>query len=98
MQASLVGVTWYRPQDYARLKAMFPDGARLPDTFEGWLKSALNVCDKLTSEGFVLVKAYIDPDTFPEWCRSHGTEMDAKARANFANDFAAHTTPRQELE
>jgi hypothetical protein len=48
----------------------------------------------MTGEGFLLVKAYIDPDTFPEWCRSHGMEMDAKARVNFAQDYAANARYR----
>ncbi len=94
MPATLIGITWYHAQDYDRLKAMFPDGGRLPDTFESWLENARNVWDTMTGEGFLLVKAYIDPDTFPEWCRSHGMEMDAKARVNFAQDYAANARYR----
>lgn len=95
MQASLIGITWYHAQDYDRLKAMFPDGAKLPDTFESWLENARKVCDTLTDEGFALVKAYIDPETFPEWCRSRGMKMNAEARSKFANDYAASAAQRR---
>ena len=97
MQVSATGIAWYRAQDYDRLKATFTDGWKLPDTFESWQRSAQNLYDKLTNEGLVVVKAYIDPNTFPEWCRANGMEMNAKARMRFANDCAAehHRTKAQ---
>jgi hypothetical protein len=89
MQVSAAGIAWYRSQDYDRLKTMFPDGWKLPDTFEEWLEIAQILYDKLTADGHLVVKAYIDPNTFPEWCRAKGMEMDADARMDFGNDCAA---------
>ena len=88
-----VGIVWYRAEDYDRLKAMFTDGRKLPDTFESWLESAHNVYDMLTRRGFVIVKAYLDPDTFPGWCRARGMKMNAKARSHFGSDYAAKHHP-----
>jgi hypothetical protein len=83
------GIAWYRAEDYDRLKSMFPDGWKLPDTFESWLHTAQIVYDKLTAGGFVVVKAYIDPDAFPEWCRARGMKMTTEARTAYANECAA---------
>jgi hypothetical protein len=88
MQVQATGIPWYREQDYERLVALFNDGSKLPATFSQWQAKAQGLHDHLTSKGSVVVKAYIDPDTFPEWCRTHGHEMDAQARMAFGNECA----------
>ena len=90
MQVSVVGLGWYAREDYKRLKTMFVDGEQLPDTFEDWLKSAEAIFSKLMGEGHMVVKANIDPDTFLEWCRTRGLELNAKARMDYSNECAAN--------
>jgi hypothetical protein len=90
MQISVTGMVWYsNAEDYDRLKAMFTDSDKLADTFDSWIKSAQTGFDKLTGAGHVVIKANIDPDTFPEWCRARGLEMNAHARTAFGNECAA---------
>jgi hypothetical protein len=98
MQVSVKGISWYRREDYDRLKAMFTDGSKLPDTFESWLQNAQNLHDKLTGEGRAVVKAYIDLETFPEWCRAHGLGMDAKARIAYGNECAANKYRARQMQ
>ena len=91
MKVTVTGIAWYRREDYARLKAMFQDGENLPDTFGGWLETAQRVYDTLTAEGIRVVKANIDPETFPGWCRARGHAMNTPARMAYAQEFAAKT-------
>lgn len=84
-----VGVAWYRREDYALLKAMFPDGGRLPDAFDDWLQNAEQVRDHLAGEGIKVIQAHIRRDAFPEWCRARGLKPDAKARMRYASEYAA---------
>jgi hypothetical protein len=84
----MVGICWYRPGDYERLKTMFTDSEVLPDTYEEWLPGARDAIVTLASQGYRVVKAYIDPVTFPEWCRTRGLEMDATARARYGAEYA----------
>ncbi len=88
MRVNVIGIGWYRQEHYDQLKEMFKDGDKLPDTYAQWLALAQNVCDKLTADGFEVVRAEISPDTFPEWCRTRGMEMDAKARAEYGSRCA----------
>jgi hypothetical protein len=53
------------------------------------LKSAQAGFDKLTAEGHVVIKANIDPGTFPLWRRDRGLKMNAQARMAFGNECAA---------
>ena len=88
MQVKAMGMVWYRQEDYQRCKAMFTDGSKLADTFDEWLTAAQTGYDKFDRQGMKVVKAYIDPDTFPEWCRTHHQEMNAQGRGAFANECA----------
>jgi hypothetical protein len=36
--ARATGIAWYRQEEYARLKKLFKDGRKLPDTFAVWHK------------------------------------------------------------
>jgi hypothetical protein len=89
MQVSVTGMVWYRAEDYDRLKAMFTDGGVLADTFDEWHESAQAALDTLTGEGITVLKAFIAPDAFAEWCRNRGMEMNAIARSAYASDYAA---------
>lgn len=80
-----IGMAWYHEKDYDRLKAMFVDGDKLPGTFLRWQAQAEQGRKKLTREGKAVVKAYIDPESFPEWCTVNGHAIDAAGRMAFAS-------------
>jgi hypothetical protein len=87
-ESAMVGICWYRPGDYDRLTALFKAGEVLPDTYEEWLQDAPDAIVTLASQGYAAVKAYIDPVTFPEWCRTRRLEMDATARTRYGAEYA----------
>jgi hypothetical protein len=84
MKASAVGVTWYRRGDYSQLLAIFEDAKELPATYDQWLGRAEHARKNLEHAGAFVVRAIIDPATFPEWCVANGHKIDAKARIEFA--------------
>ena len=86
------GIPWYRREDWDALKRILEDSDKLHDSFDDWRKAAGGLENHLRSQGHVVERAYIDPDTFPDWCRSRGLNVDAHARTEFANSvaFAKH--------
>lgn len=78
-----VGIAWYREADYEKLKSIFDDGNLLPSTYDQWLKMAEGGRKQFLSDGYLVVQVYIDPDTFPAWCRERGLKVDANARTQF---------------
>jgi uncharacterized membrane protein len=82
------GISWYRREDYPRILEIMEDAHVLPDTFDDWRKKAGGQESEWKSRGVVIVRAIIDPDTFPAWCRKEGLNVDAKARTAFASEFA----------
>lgn len=80
-----IGMAWYEEQHYARLRSLFTDGNKLHATFLQWQDAAEHGRKRYVRQGYVVVKAYIDPDTFPVWCTAHGHNVDAQGRMAFAN-------------
>jgi hypothetical protein len=39
---------------------------------------------------------YIDPDTFPEWCRKEGLGLNREARGKFASEVAEQKYDRNQ--
>lgn len=88
-QVQVVGMVWYNEADYDRLKAMFIDGNVLPRTFLQWQDLAEQGRKRLVRQGHMVVKAHIDPNTFPDWCVKHGHKLDSNGRNAFGNAEAA---------
>lgn len=78
-------MAWYRAEDYDAILGIMSDSHKLPDTFGEWRLKAENGEKELTASGHIVVRAVIDPKTFPDWCRSLNLNVDAKARMHFAN-------------
>ena len=66
-----VGIPWYRQEDWPALIAIFEDGLVF-DSFEQWLARAEELECQFQRDGYIVERAYIDPDTFPQWCRQNG--------------------------
>jgi hypothetical protein len=80
-----VGIPWYSRNDYPKLREIFDDGHKLPASFSDWLKGAQRLKDEQERRGIGVVKAHINPHTFPAWCAGRGLNIDASARIEFAN-------------
>lgn len=87
-QLSVLGVVWYRRIAYPELKALFDDGYLLPPAFEDWQTLAERGCASLTRRGYDTIRVYIEPDTFPKWCRVNHMRPDGLARSAFADLMA----------
>jgi hypothetical protein len=86
-----VGAYWIKEEDYAALLSIFPDGNKMPPTWKDWLKIAEEMKRGLEAYGHVVMRVYIDPNTFPDWCAANGWDLGAEGRKKF---IAAAVTER----
>ena len=93
-----VGMVWYQREHYSAILGIMADRDQLPASFHVWLMKAETGEKKYRREGKIVVRAFIDPETFPDWCRTRGLNIDAKARMEFANFVAYDTVQRRHAE
>ena len=85
-----IGISWFHATDYAAALAIMMDAERLPPTHAAWLQRATQQERDLQAKGHTILRAIIDPNTFPGWCAMRGyAHIDAKARIAFASEYAA---------
>jgi len=84
---NMIGVAWYRREDYDELRAWFDDGDSLPDTYEEWRKKALQTYEYLADQGHTLDKVFLERESFDAWCKSRGVRPTAAARTQFCAEY-----------
>jgi hypothetical protein len=87
-QPTIQAMVWYKEEHWETLKSLFTDADRLPRTYGDWLQRAEEMKTQIQAAGDVVIKVYIDPETFPAWCRHKGLAMDAEARSQLAIEVA----------
>lgn len=85
MPATAIGIAWYRKDQYARLRTLFEDGHKLPNTYAAWLRKAEQGFKDLLAQGHTVHKVTVDIDEFPVWCARHGQQLNGKGRLAFVN-------------
>ena len=86
-----VGAYWIKEEDYPALLQLFDDVDKMPPNWKEWLKMAEEMEQGLKAYGHVVLRVYIDPATFPDWCAAHGTSPGSTGRRKFV---AAAVTER----
>lgn len=84
-----VGVAWYRPDEYDRLRALMSDAGKLPADYASWLRSAEQVAGEVARSGIEVVRVVVETDAFRLWCEAKGIQPDGAARARYAQDSVA---------
>lgn len=87
-QPMLQAMVWYKEEHYQELLALFDDAELLPPTYGDWLKRAEEKKVEVEATGDQVMKVFIDPETFPEWCAKKNMPKDANSRAELALEVA----------
>lgn len=91
----LIGLPWYRREDWPALRALFVDADLLHTKWEDWQRAAVTVEYELRQRGKHVVRAVIRPEPFAAWCTNLGIAPDAKARNRWASEAAYRETRQQ---
>ena len=78
------GIPWYRAEDYEKILNIMEDSELLPGSFAKWQRLAEQTLERIQHSGQKGTMVYIDPDSFPGWCKQHGFPLNASARMQFA--------------
>jgi hypothetical protein len=87
-QATLQAMVWYKEEHYEQLLSIFDDAELLPLTYQDWLVRAEEKKAEVEAAGDQVIKVFVDPETFPEWCEKKNLPKDADARSRLAIEVA----------
>ncbi len=85
---AIQAMVWYKEEDWDTLMELFSDSHLLPKSYQEWLLRAEEMKKKVEGGGDLVMKVFIDPETFPAWCREKGRDMDSNARTELAIEMA----------
>lgn len=88
----IVGLVWYRVEDYADVLAIMEDRDKLPATYSLWRMKAEQAEKEQQRLGRITVRAYIDPAEFVAWCKALGLNINAEARNRYSVLIASQKT------
>ncbi len=80
---AVVGVCWYRQDQYERFLASADDRDTLEDTWADWQITADRVLRQYRARGLNIRKVEIDLDDLLAYCRIEGRPNDAAARSSY---------------
>ncbi len=84
-----VGLPWVRKEDYAAFLAICEDAYGFPATWEEFVQFSEEAERSYKANGLIVERAYIDPETFPDWCARNGERVNSHGRMRFAASIAA---------
>ena len=95
LRPGTVGMAWYARENYDAIRRLMADGHQFARTFEEWQRDAQRLEHQLRRDGFVVVRAFINPGLFAAWCKVHALGANAAARKKFANFIAREQAARE---
>ena len=81
---ALVGIAWYRPEQWNALKEFCEDRDSMDSTYTIWKKGAQKVLRQLRSQGKGAVAVDFDLEEFKMWCSANNKRPVAASRSEFA--------------
>lgn len=82
-QKSIIGVGWYKKEQWQLLREVSEDSDNLEDTFHEWVANANDSIKKLSNSGCRFAKIEIDVTELLEWCSKQKLAVNGTSRSNF---------------
>ena len=83
--SSVVGITWYRPEQYLAVRAICNDSDSMDPTYQVWQAGAEKAMRELQSQGATVERIDFDLDEFKMWCSANAKPPNASSRAAFTS-------------
>ena len=80
----MMGIAWYKPEQWQRLREVSADPEKLEQTHAEWQALATQTLGDLQRNGFSVRKVDVNVEELVTWCREKGMAIDAQARSSFA--------------
>jgi hypothetical protein len=90
----IIGLPWYRREDYPAIRQMMADSHVLASAYEQWLAAAENNENVGLQAGLEIVRVLIKPEDFRVWCIARDLKPDSTARTKYAGEHISTASAR----
>lgn len=80
---TVVGIGWYNPEQWQRLREVAVDREDLHDTYAEWETELNEAIQHLEAVGMSPLKIEVNVDELVEWCAAQQQKLDGEARSRF---------------
>ena len=93
---TVVGVAWYKPEQWERLLEISADRADLESTHAEWERNAVLAMEWHSRGGLRLEKVPVDVEELLQWCLTRNLPVDGETRSLFVTEILRQrdATPR----
>ena len=88
----VVGIAWFRPDQWELLRSVSVDADVLEQTHAEWEKLARQTIKDLARQGILARRVDVDVQRLQAWCAEHQRPLDASARASYATERLRYGT------
>ena len=79
----IMGVSWYRPEPWERLREISADKATFDTTYEASLVESEKKIQDLEAQGIRPIKVEVDVEALLTWCTTQGLAVTPETRTKF---------------
>ena len=79
----IMGVSWYRPEQWERLREISEDKATFDTSYEESLVEWEKKIQDLEAQGMRPIKVEVDVEALLTWCTAHGLVVTSETRTKF---------------
>jgi hypothetical protein len=91
----VLGVCWYTPEEFIKMKQAASDREVFEDTYEEWRQFAEKTMADLKKQGADPRRVFVKTDDFRRWCDKNGLPTDGSARTRYvAEILRAENNPK----
>src|SRR5687767_7882637 len=83
LDTMVVGIAWYRPKQWQRVREISADADDLHDSYLEWLQSAEETLKELRSRGLRVEKVDVHSEELILWCNERDLEINGEARSRY---------------
>ena len=80
----VIGIAWYRREEYDLLRALAADPDSMGKTYDEWLAGVNRTMTDLRRQGMVVRRVDVAVRDLAAWCEERGCLLDGSARSEYA--------------
>ena len=83
---TVVGIAWYRPEQWQRLREISVDQEDLEDAYREWVRNTERAIRELNRNGLQCAKVAVEVEELLQWCQSQNIPVNGEARSRYVTE------------